>query len=78
MGVGMPSVLSCVYAVKEYLDAPPSDTEQTVTSPLGGVIGTEANAIESVPMDDNSDAHAIHVIIKSSSPEEILRCNMEG
>jgi predicted esterase len=68
--LGMPSVLSCIYAVKEYLDAPPSD-DVVVNSPL-----QEEKTNEVAPA--TSQDQIGMPLIPLSSPERIFECNLEG
>lgn len=72
--IGMPSVLSCIYAVKDYLDSPASEND------LNGIPPKECKAIEEeVPnptIDDNIPFSSSGP--RSASPEEITKGILEG
>ena len=77
--LGIPSVLSGIYAVKEYLDAPPMDegvqeSEREPPTELAGMVGR----IESAREDKASHATSSDLVIPVSSPERIQLCTLEG
>jgi hypothetical protein len=74
--LGMPSVLSCIYAARDYLDAPPSVTEAT-SAPVG-VEGDEADESNDATNDNADQAPSTTAALKTSTPEQINVCNLEG
>jgi predicted esterase len=74
--LGMPSVLSCIYAARDYLDAPPSATETTSAPP--GVEGLEADESNDATNADVEQAPSSTAALKTSTPEQINVCNLEG
>ena len=74
MELGMPSVLSCIYAVKEYLDSPPSEDEPTVLQ------SREENDDETDKVKNllGEDVVTQTSTIRLSSPAEIQKCTIEG
>jgi predicted esterase len=74
--LGMPSVLSCIYAARDYLDAPPSVTE--ATSAPSGVEGKEADESNDATNNNAEQALSTTTALKTSTPEQINVCNLEG
>lgn len=69
MELGMPSILSCVYAAKDYLDSPVCDNETHTIPPRD----------EGQAKENNEDIdETLTSIIKRSPPEEIIKCTLEG
>lgn len=77
--LGIPSVLSGIYAVKEFLDAPPiaeraPETEIQLVTELAGTVGPNESSLE----DNTSRSANPDLVIRVSSPERIQLCNLEG
>lgn len=72
---GMPCVLSCLYAAKEFLDSGEeveTIAEEDATGKVGQmIIDKEEIGTETTPAADSA-------ILKQVSPDEIERCNLEG
>lgn len=81
MELGMPSVLSGIYAVKEYLDAPPSaEDDHMQNNPLvtgNAEVHVAENSTTTHGHSDMAEQPG-SVMIPVSSPERIRTCNLEG
>lgn len=81
MELGMPSVLSGIYVVKEYLDAPPSANEDAIKNPItrspSTVLKLESTST-SIGHGERLNTGDQEVLIRASSPEKIHLSNLEG
>lgn len=72
--IGMPSVLSCIFAVKEYLDSPASDTTDVQTTPKPS--DDDEGEIPDPTKDD--DVRPVSSGPRSASPEDVEKGIAEG
>ena len=77
MELGMPNVLSCIYAVKEYLDSPPDDTAvgNATVDDRPASTADQPPVSETIADQIETDGQCT---IKRSSPDEITKCTLEG
>eukprot|EP00980_Cylindrotheca_fusiformis_P006872 scaffold1437_cov113-Cylindrotheca_fusiformis.AAC.1 len=71
--IGMPSVLSCIYAAREFLDSPSITDEQIVPT-----ASTNPNEAEPVTNDDDDDASTSSLGPRSAASEDIKKGIQEG
>ena len=77
--LGMPSILSCLYAAKEFLDSPPTDSTEAQKLAYGlSFNNNDDGDKEDQDTDDMSSHSKTSALLKPSTLEEIRQCNFEG
>jgi predicted esterase len=76
--LGMPSVLSCIYAARDYLDSPPSVTEATSAPSVVEGEEVEVDEPNDATHDDAEQAQSTTAALRTSTPVQINVCNLEG
>lgn len=73
--VGMPSVLTCVYAARDFFESGAMENVKNATATAAVEPSQEENGTGN---DTEKDVSATSGVIKPSSPERIKECNLQG